>query len=276
MKCGLGSSAPPPSLHVLSTHITLHSPFARVDGPWDTLRLIINEITAMRIALWSPIFWLPTGGIHYACHQSSDHGTLVGGEAPVHVSQATIMPEPSKARAVMNAESEEGRMDLTLRPGDAIIPGRIPDHRVQQPLSWLLAYDYYAATAIHWGPSRTAEKRASRLCCSLGVRVKPGSLQSAGSISWVIERHPTSCRRCILRCSQDDGFEPSESGFQGDANAAEYNRASRSATVRVECQRRVDSISRSNSWETLSGRTPTAATGSVIISRVAYAYGRPV
>ncbi|KAI5983845.1 hypothetical protein EDD15DRAFT_2313978 [Pisolithus albus] len=186
---------------------------------------------------------------------SSDHGTLVGGEAPVHVSQATIMPESSKARAVMNAESEEGRMDLTLRPGDAIIPGRIPDHRVQQPLSWLLAYDYYAATAIHWGPSRTAEKRASRLCCSLGVRVKPGSLHSAGSISW---------------------FEPSESGFRGDSNAAEYNRASRSATVRVECQRRVDSISRSNSWETLSGRTPTAATGSVIISRVAYAYGRPV
>lgn len=135
----------------------------------------------MRIAPWSPILWLPTGGIHYACHQSSDHGTLVGGEAPVHVSQATIMPEPSKARAVMNAESEEGlRMDLTLRPRDAIIPGRIPDHRVQQPLSWLLVYEYYAATALHWEPSRTAEKRASRLCCSLGVRVKPGSLQTPG------------------------------------------------------------------------------------------------
>lgn len=30
----------PPSLHVLSTHIILHSPFTRVDGPWDTLRLV--------------------------------------------------------------------------------------------------------------------------------------------------------------------------------------------------------------------------------------------
>lgn len=87
-------------------------------------------------------------------HQSSDHGTLVGGEAPVLVSQGTIMPEPSKGRAAMNAESEEGCMDLTLLPGDAITPGRIPDHRAQKPLSWLLAYDYYAATAFHWESSR--------------------------------------------------------------------------------------------------------------------------
>ncbi|KAI6109984.1 hypothetical protein F5141DRAFT_819460 [Pisolithus sp. B1] len=184
------------------------------------------------------------------------HSHWVGKRQYLFLKERSCMPGPSKARAEMNAEPEA--MDLTMPPGAGTemygvrlvrgpyvvwTPLRLEEYQIvgssnRYPGSSCTTMLH---TALHCESSRTAEKRTSCLCYSLGVRVRSGSLQSAESISRAIKCHPTSCRRCILRCSHGqqrplrayilvrpaqsvrlcDWFEPSEFGFQGDPNAAE-------------------------------------------------------